>query len=140
MAAPKGNKFALGLENSGRPPIYSDPENITKKISEYFESNPSHITITGLCLFLGFESRQSFYAYEKKEEFSYIIKRARMVIESVYEEGLHGKTPAGSIFALKNMDWHDKSETELSGIPQQINVNVLSKENAEKLKKLMNDK
>lgn len=128
MAAPLGNKFALGLETSGRPPIYENTEQLKEKIIKYFEdhlpqeikdeSGEGHlcyqrpITITGLCLYLGFESRQSFYDYEKNEVFSYIIKRARLVIESIYEENLQGKTPTGSIFALKNMDWSDKSEID----------------------------
>ena len=128
MAAPLGNKFAQGLETSGRPPTYSDPQKLKDKIQEYFENHlPQEsetddgekemiyarpITITGLCLYCGFESRQSFYEYEKKQEFSYIIKRARLVIESFYEENLSGKNPTGSIFALKNMDWHDKTEID----------------------------
>lgn len=128
MAAPVGNKFAIGLENSGRPPIYDDVKKLIKKISEYFESHlpiereneegdketiySRPVTITGLCLYCGFESRQSFYAYEDKEEFSYIIKRARMTIELIYEENLQGKSPTGSIFALKNMGWFDKSEID----------------------------
>ena len=131
MAAPKGNKYAEGLDNSGKPPLYDAPEKLFQRINEYFESclpeeveddegNKSikysqPITITGLCLYCGFESRQSFYDYEKKEEFTYIIKRARLVIENGYEIGLHYKTPTGAIFALKNMGWIDKLETEHSG-------------------------
>lgn len=126
MGAPKGNKFAEGLENSGRPPMYDDPQKLLVKIQEYFdtcvpqeiedeEGNkiiglPNTATITGLCLYCGFESRQSFYAYEDKKEFSYIIKRARLVIESCYEEGLNYKSPTGAIFALKNMGWYDRQE------------------------------
>jgi hypothetical protein len=126
MAAPLGNKYAQGLETSGRPPMYDDPQKLSAKIIEYFESHlpveketddgdkemiySRPITITGLCLYLGFESRQSFYEYGKKQEFTYIIKRARLVIESFYEENLTGKTPTGSIFALKNMDWIDRQE------------------------------
>jgi len=131
MAAPKGNKFAQGLKNSGRPPFFKSARALKSKINQYFNDSlpeeikdeetgnvftkyPRPLTITGLCLYLGFESRQSFYAYEQKEEFSYIIKRARLVIESMYEEGLHYKSPVGSIFALKNMGWFDRQE--LSGI------------------------
>lgn len=132
MGAPKGNKFAQGIETSGRPPKYDDPLELYEKINDYFESckpvenvdeesgerymsYPDHITITGLCLYCGFESRQSFYAYEEKKEFSYIIKRARLVIENAYEIGLQYKSPTGYIFALKNMGWFDKTEVEHSG-------------------------
>lgn len=35
MAAPEGNKFALG-NNGGRPPIYDNPEDLANKVVEYF--------------------------------------------------------------------------------------------------------
>jgi len=114
MAAPIGNKFAQGLENSGRPPMYSDPDLMIGKITEYFDQGNKY-TITGLCLHLGFESRQSFYDYEKKKEFAYIVKRARLVIEQMHEEALSGNSPTGSIFALKNMGWIDKQEVKHEG-------------------------
>jgi hypothetical protein len=118
MAAPIGNKFAVGLEITGRPPIYSDPKVMADKLVEYIElikENNENLTITGICLYLGFESRQSFYAYEDKQEFCYIIQRARMIVENAHENGLYGNTATGHIFALKNMGWKDRNETELSG-------------------------
>jgi hypothetical protein len=142
MAAPLGNKFALGLENSGRPPLFDSPKVLIERITQYFEDHlpqertdedtdekymvyPFPVTITGLCLYLGFESRQSLYDYEKKQEFTYIIKRAKLVIESIYEENLHGKSPTGSIFALKNMDWSDKSEVDHNvNIPSLPIINI----------------
>lgn len=69
-------------------------------------------TITGLCYHLGFESRQSFYDYEERELFSYTIKRARLRIESRYEDRLFGNSNAGAIFALKNFGWTDKTEVK----------------------------
>ena len=90
MPAPKGNKFALGCTTNGQAPKYESPTVLMRKIGEYFDSlniydnnkklqGRSVSTITDLCLYLGFSSRQSFYDYEKREDFSYIIKRARMV-------------------------------------------------------------
>jgi len=111
----KGNKYALGCTTSGRPPIYDDPGKLEKKINDYFNLKDEKFTITGLCLFCGFESRQSFYEYEKKDEFTYIIKRARMLIENMYEQKLQGTAPTGAIFALKNMGWEDKSESDHTG-------------------------
>jgi|SRR5690606_27525253 len=116
MAAPKGNKYALGLTTSGRPPFFESPEQMTEKIYGYFEETSiSDLTITGLALFLGFESRQSFYDYGEKQEFAYIIKRARLVIENKYESALTDNNATGSIFALKNMGWKDKTEQEITG-------------------------
>lgn len=99
----------------GRPPFYDNPEVMQSKIQEYFESGQL-ITITGLALFLGFESRQSFYDYEQKHDFAYIIKNARLRVEHAYECRLNtSPSPTGAIFALKNMGWKDKQETEISG-------------------------
>ena len=62
-----------------------------------------------MALYLGFESRQSISDYAtRNEEFSYIIKRAKLCVENSYE--LSGT--AFDIFALKNMGWTDKQENE----------------------------
>ena len=86
-------------------------------------------TITGLALALGFESRQSMYDYEKKEAFSYTIKRARLEIENSYEQDIRNPdlTPTGSIFALKNFGWSDKQEVINKTIDEdgeEIGVNI----------------
>lgn len=124
----------------GRPVLFESPEDFELKVEEYFEyvkgefeivcdsdedgkpvdrevciRKPEPITITGLCLFLGFESRQSFYDYEKREGFSYIIKKARLRVENHYEgSAQYAKTPTFHIFALKNMGWSDKTEIDHS--------------------------
>jgi len=115
--------------------FYETNEELQNKIDDYFKNgvkkrtviigkapNQKAIeievpTITGLTIYLGFESRQSFYDYEKKEGFSYTIKRARLFIECEYEEQLQIGNTTGAIFALKNMGWIDKTETthELKG-------------------------
>lgn len=130
MAAPKGNKFALGLTNNGRPPMYESPEGLKLKCIEYFEycqKNDEKITVTGLALYLGFESRQSLFAYGNKKDFSYITKRAKLVVENSYENS--GQTI--DIFALKNMDWKDKSEVTQTNIIQPLFPDV-SKDNSDK--------
>jgi DNA-packaging protein gp3 len=102
----------------GRPIKYETPELMEQAIGLYLqtcEAEKRKPTITRLALALGFESRQSFYDYEQKEEFSYIIKRARLEVEAGYEDGLRESNCTGSIFALKNMGWKDKTEQEISG-------------------------
>lgn len=99
--------------SAGRPALFENPDLMDVEIQMYFNiTNFTDITITGLAYFLGFESRQSFYDYEERPEFSYIIKRARLYIESAYEKKLSGNSVTGSIFALKNMGWKDKQEVE----------------------------
>lgn len=118
----------------GRPAKFETPEEMQLLIDEYFkECTPEIViidgiavkdksgnvvwkmnypTITGVSLKLGFESRQSFYDYEKKKEFTYTIKRARLRIENSYEQSLRDRGGAGDIFGLKNFGWSDKHEVE----------------------------
>ncbi len=137
MAAPAGNTFAIG-NNGGKPPKFETPEDLAHAIQEYFNSGvkkrkvaigkPPNTrveeievpTISGLCYYIGFESRQSFYDYEQREEFSYIVRRARLFIEKEYEEQLQTGNVVGAIFALKQFGWKDKVETEHTGMPVTI--------------------
>lgn len=144
MGAPIGNKYAIG-NKGGRPPKFKTPQALAKKCDEYFvyiegekeqyyvmEENeetgemervlkerwlrfPEHPTVTGLALYLGFSNRLSLYDYKEHDEFSDIIKRATTRIEHNYEKSLFSNTPAGSIFALKNMGWQDKTQQEITG-------------------------
>lgn len=110
----------------GRPALYTDPEHLEQKMNEYFamvEEKNKPVTITGLCIYLGFESRQSFYDYEKREGFSYIIKRARLFVENHYETSAQfAKQPTFHIFALKNMGWSDKQEHDHTTKGEAINT------------------
>lgn len=123
----------------GRPPTYTDPIEMQKKIDEYFrggmtkktmytkDGDPYEVpipTITGLVLYLGFDGRQSFYDYEKKPEFSYTIKKARSFIEKEYEQILITTGSSGAIFALKNFGWHDKTEVEMSGAIKETRAKI----------------
>lgn len=110
----------------GAPPIFNSNEDLQSAIDEYFDNPPRKplvtkegdtielpfLSITGLCLALGFSSRQSFYDYEKNEKFSYTIKKARMLIENEYEFQLQKGNTTGAIFALKNFGWKDKTEVD----------------------------
>lgn len=144
MAAPKGNKFAVGA-NGGRPPHYKTPEEMQAAFDEYFiyiegekkivkqtvkddvlgeyqedleewVRYPEPATITGLTLYIGFSGLASYNDYMKKsDEFSNIIKRAKARVALAYEHRLHGTAPTGAIFALKNMGWKDKTDHEMTG-------------------------
>ena len=117
----------------GRPAHFDNAEELKIEVDKYFESinGIEHPTVTGLALYLGFESRQSVYDYEKNGEFSYIIKRARLMVENGYEKELRSDKPTGAIFALKNMGWVDKQESTVTN----LNVNIEpSPEEAKKIK------
>jgi len=132
--AKKNQKSSADAEKPelGRPPLFKSNEELKKAIEKYFKSgmkkkkievkrgNKSEVieievpTITGLALFLGFESRQSFYDYEKSGVFSYTIKKARLTIEQNYEELLQTSAPTGAIFALKNFGWIDTKQIDIA--------------------------
>lgn len=108
------------LNKGGRPRKYETVGELEEAVNSYFEllkdesgRQTKPATISGLAFHLGFDSRQSFYDYEKDERFSYTIKRARLAIEEEYESALRlDKSATGAIFWLKNAGWHDKTETE----------------------------
>lgn len=122
------------LKKTGRKPKYTEAEAMAAKIDDYFRFCPDTVelvefdkkngefvtfkkitpSICGLALFLGFNDRQSLYDYEKKAEFSGTIKKARTLVERHYELQLNTPNCTGAIFALKNMGWRDKQETEIS--------------------------
>jgi hypothetical protein len=51
----------------------------------------------------------------QKEARIYPVSKALLAIENSYEVTLRTISAPGSIFALKNMGWKDKTETEHSG-------------------------
>lgn len=99
--------------NAGRPPKFETPEQMETAIDEYLANTPVPlITITGLCMWLGFASRQSLHDYKKRPGFSYPVSKALLAIENSYEVTLRSISAPGSIFALKNMGWKDKTEND----------------------------
>lgn len=138
MAAPKGNKYAVG-NKGGRPPLFKKPAQLAKKVDEYFkyiegewhtevqkvgrknimlqvwDRKPEPATITGLTLFLGFNSRSALSNFDKEEDFMNIILRARARVEMEYEKHLYTSGSNGAQFALKNMGWKDLKSVELGG-------------------------
>jgi DNA-packaging protein gp3 len=101
----KISKFSM----AGRPLKYETPADLLAVVEKYFEETPQEqMSITGLALVVG--SKQLIQDYEKRDGYSGIIKRAKLVVENAYEQSLreHGRT--GDIFALKNFGWTDRHE------------------------------
>ena len=119
----------------GRPPIIKTPEEFDRLVDEYVqkcETEERPLTITGLCLHLGFEERKRLYEQADRAGFSHSVKRARLIVEADYERRLGDKTlsAAGTIFALKNFGWTDKTEHEVSGpggaaIPMTLEIEIV---------------
>ncbi|MDD5060923.1 MAG: terminase small subunit [Candidatus Marinimicrobia bacterium] len=117
----------------GRPLLFETPEDLQNAVDLYFltcdsPDKPQPKSVCGLALALGFVDRQSIYDYEKRPQFSCIIKRALLMVEENYEiMASHSKNAAGPIFILKNMGWKDRVEQELSGSLQVVRVELPQK-------------
>lgn len=131
------NYLRYRLTNHSTAPLYSNPDDIQLMVDSYFDTlDPVTIdinkggksftikpyTITGLCLYLGYESRFSFYDVEKVNGYAHVIKTARQRIENHYENCLMMGAPAGPIFALKNMSWTDKTEQTINQTIREVKI------------------
>ena len=100
---------------TGRPKKIPTPEEFDRLVDEHVMYCVEHgdpVTWTGMALALGLTSRTALDRYGKDygKEFSNSVKRAKFIVENSYELRLHGQSPTGAIFALKNMNWKDKTE------------------------------
>jgi hypothetical protein len=117
----------------GRPPIWSDPNELETMVEDYFLST-NRPTLSGLALFLGIE-RKTLYNYEDRDEFLHIIKKARHQVESIYEErAIYEDRPTGVIFALKNMGWSDNQKVDHTTDGKEINVTIIENVNPDRRK------
>lgn len=125
----------------GRPPFYQTKEEMQEKIDAYFEAckgryledadgqpirdkygypviiDARPLTITGLALALGFNSRQALLNYQAKDEFNDTIMRAKAKVECYAEERLFDKDGAnGAKFSLANNfdGWKEKRDMSVS--------------------------
>lgn len=84
------------------------------------------LTITGLALAIGFNSRQSLLNYEGQEEFLDTIKRAKAKVEEYAESRLFDKDGSnGAKFSLSNnfKGWAEKQQIE-ADVKNDISINV----------------
>lgn len=98
-----------------KPSAKSPPEMREQKV---WDREPEPPTLSGLALYLGFDSLQAFEAYESNGRFASILKRARLQIENEYEKQLHQQPSTGAIFALKSLGWMEKSAAKPGEAPE----------------------
>lgn len=117
------------MRGVGRPLKFESVELLQNKIEEYFLTTPKEEwTITGLALALD-TSRETLLDYEDKEEFSDTVKKAKLMVENSYELDLKKSGRTGTIFALKNFNWKDKVEQELSNPDGNLKTIIINKSN-----------
>lgn len=105
---------------------YGTPDELSKVIDEYFLMVPEEDwTITGVALAVG--SKQLLYDYGERDGYREIVARARAMVEDSYEVDLKRYGRAGTIFALKNFDWKDRNETDVTSKDERIEGLVVYK-------------
>jgi hypothetical protein len=134
----------------GRPLMYKTAEEMQKVIDAYFDEckgrmltddegvvckdkyglpiivDARPLTITGLALALGFNSRQALLNYQEKDEFHDTILRAKAKVEQYAEERLFDKDGAnGAKFSLANNfnGWKEKKEIE-ADVNNTVTINI----------------
>ena len=116
-----------GKPTAGQPRKIKSPKEFDAKVADYIETcaeNGDPLTFGGLALHLGFCDRQSLRDYEKLAEFSFTVKKARLLVATEYEKRLSGNNVAGAIFALKNHGWSDRHDHTHGGGDKPIEVGV----------------
>ena len=99
----------------------SPPEMREQKV---WDREPEPPTLSGLALFLGFDSLQSFMDYEQNGQFGRVLKRARLQIEAEYEKQLSTQPATGAIFALKSLGWMEKQAEKDSHTPANTSLKI----------------
>jgi len=123
MSTIKQKKGKQG-EGGGRPPKYSDHNEIIIKANAFFalcDKNRQKPEKAGLCLALGI-SRDTYSEYKKR--FSDTIKGLELYIESCWVRRLDSQAATGAIFYLKNAfrdEYKDRQETDVTSGGEKIN-------------------
>lgn len=130
------------ISKAGRPPKWTNAEEMQAKIDAYFENCKGHVligkdgnpaqdkygrvivveshppTVTGLALSLGFASRQSLLNYQGKKEFLDTITRAKARVEEYTEGRLFDRDGVGGAkFSLEhNFGWQQEQNVEVEDL------------------------
>lgn len=119
-----------GMSNKGgRPLIYKTKEEMQEKIDAYFEEcerKKKPLTITGLALALGFNSRQALLNYQGRKEFNDTVTRAKARVEQFAEESLFYQGSAnGAKFSLANNfeGWNERQQIEAE-VKSDMTINI----------------
>lgn len=127
------------VKRIGRPRKYKSPEEFDAAVDKHRAecvANEEPLTWTGLALALGFSGRKEMDNYLGYEGFSHSVKRAKAFVEHSYERRLSGNSPAGAIFALKNMQWSDRLEVDQTTRVQSLSDEELERQIGQQLRAL----
>lgn len=120
-------KIDAYFEDCQGHPITDENGNVmTDKYGEPVIIGKRPLTITGLALALGFNTRKSLLEYQGKAEFVNTILRAKAIVEQYAEERLYDKDGAnGAKFSLANNfeGWREKQSIE-ADVKNEVTINI----------------
>jgi hypothetical protein len=109
----------------GRPRLYETPEQFNEAVNLYYQACLSNdeepMTLTGLCLHMGFSGRAAMFRYGAYEGFQNAVTRARTLIEYSYEKEVLGNknNAAARLLACIGGDdfWNITHKIDIPGLP-----------------------
>jgi len=109
---------------------YQSGAELQDAFDDYFaETSYDLWQVSTLALIAG--SKSTLYRYKNDPEFKDIVEKALLMVENAYEYRLITKGGSSMIFALKNFQWQDKTESEITHREaiEEISIEVISTEN-----------
>ena len=139
MAAAKGNQYAKGCTNSGRPTII-DANDMCEKLSVYIKENEEPMIID-FCVQYGISKQRFYELVQNNQELADLQKELITKEESfLVRNGERGHiNPVFTMFRLKQpaFGYKDKTEIETSGETTVTNKIDLSGMSTEDLKEML---
>lgn len=125
----------LPIPGPGRPPKFTDPEEMRRLGEEYFELRQKEFkvfTISGLSLHLGLSGWEAFRDYGAKPAFSAVVKSLRARIMNQGEEKLYDKEcVTGAKFHLSVLGMRETQVIEAT--TKNTNINLMENISLEQL-------
>lgn len=99
-------------DDRGKPLLFKTPKDMVKKAIKYFVAckvSYEPVTVTGLCLSLGFATRISINRYAQfSENWANAINKMKLIVEQFAESMLYSKFNSGAKFSLINQGWEQR--------------------------------
>jgi hypothetical protein len=107
----------------GRPRLYDSPEQFSEAVNHYYQDCQKFrepLTLTGMCLHMGFSGRDAMFRYATYEGFLHAVTRARTLVEYGYEKAVlvdKNNAAARLITCIAGSDfWNPATKIEVPGL------------------------
>lgn len=108
----------------GRPRLYDSPAQFDEAVDAYYQkvmvTAGEPLTLTGMCLFMGFSGRDAMFRYATYEGFLHSVTRARTLIEYGYEKTvlMDKNNAAARLMTCIGGDdfWNPAQKVEVEGV------------------------